>query len=129
MTPINTAGRMLGFTHLLHTVSDIAPLTSDSVVQVYTDNAVYIRTNLHGSNIYGEFNGMLSNVLAKIPIDSEPNTMIVYRKYGEFKCDLNERYVRDITLSLTDNLGRLIDLNGLHWQVSIEFTHIKRIME
>jgi hypothetical protein len=83
-------------------------------------HGVYIRTNLVSNGTLDTQSGTFSNILARIPIKingggiifAEPNN-------ATHRSVVDLRSIDILTIRLTDERNRILDLNGLHFQVAI----------
>lgn len=107
---------------------------SDSITQVDSVNVVdlngsihgvYIRTNLVSNGTLDSQSGTFSNILSRIPlrvnaggiIFAEPNN-------ATHRSVVDLRSIDILTIRLTDERNRIIDLNGLHFQIAIQIDFI-----
>lgn len=90
----------------------------------YHIRSLYIRSNLTSHSVLdSRYGGRFSNILARLPnnalggesIELDPTDGEVHT------LTLKVREVDFIDISLTDAKGRLIDLNGLDWNFSLQF--------
>lgn len=105
------------------------PLSPNSLISPYSDNVVdingsihgvYIRTNLVTDSTLDSQNGTFSNILSRIPIGVQSGGLIFTSPSQQtHKTIVDLQYLNAITIRLTDERNRLIDLNGLHFQLAI----------
>lgn len=90
----------------------------------YHIRSLYIRSNLTSHSVLdSRYGGRFSNILARLPnnalggesIELDPTDGEVHT------LTLKVREIDFIDISLTDSRGRLIDLNGLDWNFSLQF--------
>ena len=96
-----------------------------SVVDVMASiRSLYVRSNLTTSSVLDSaVGGGFSSILARIPIDVDSGGVITISPSDGSVHKLYVK-VKDITLiglRLTDQRNRLIDLNGLDWDISLQF--------
>lgn len=100
---------------------------SDNVVDINGSiHGVYIRTNLVSNSTLDSQNGTFSNILSRIPINVQAGGLIFQTaSNGTHKAIVDMNYLNNITIRLTDERNRLLDLNGLHFQiaVAVDFTY------
>ena len=82
-------------------------------------HGVYIRSNLVSKGTLDSQNGTLSNILARLPINVQSGG-IIFGDHNHHKSIVDLKYINTITIRLTDERNRLLDLNGLHFQVAIQ---------
>lgn len=90
--------------------------------------SLYIRTNLSTSSILdSSVGGGFSSILARVPIEvSSGGIITVSPSDGSVhKLIIKVREITIIGVRLTDQRNRLIDLNGLDWDVSFQFDFIE----
>lgn len=127
---------MWGFTYEAETVlsyntSGVITSTnyiSPNHVNVSPITAVYIRsTSLHqvsnNQERLVEQQFTISDILAKIPVNSYYNTWLLYA--GDFEVQLSNNHIEDIGLYLTTQTYSSINLSGVHWRCTIQITEIE----
>lgn len=89
-------------------------------------HGLYIRTDLTSNSIYESQTKSLSTILARIPIRVNFGGIIFYDSIegNTHKTKLDVREIKNIHIRLTDERNRLINLNGNHFNVSIQFDFI-----
>lgn len=90
--------------------------------------SLYIRTNLTTSSILdSSVGGGFSSILARVPIDVNSGSIITISPIdgSVHKLIIKVREITIIGVRLTDQRNRLIDLNGLDWDVSFQFDFIE----
>tara|TARA_R110000751_G_scaffold170349_1_gene276981 strand:+ start:1279 stop:2379 length:1101 start_codon:yes stop_codon:yes gene_type:complete len=103
--------------------STINTYTSINVVDINGSiHGVYIRTNLTSNSTLDSQNGTFSNILARIPIKVQSGG-IIFREPNNsvHKALTQHKNISQISIRLTDERNRLLDLNGLHFQLAIQF--------
>jgi hypothetical protein len=86
--------------------------------------SLYVRTNLTTNSILdSSIGGGYSSILARIPIDvSSSDVITVSPSDGSVhKLLLKVKYITSFSVRLTDQKNRLVDLNGLDWDISVQF--------
>ena len=97
--------------------------TSINVVDINGSiHGVYIRTNLTSNSTLDSQNGTFSNIFARIPIKVQSGG-IIFREPNNsvHKALTQHKNVSQISIRLTDERNRLLDLNGLHFQLAVQF--------
>ena len=90
--------------------------------------SLYIRTNLTTSSILdSSVGGGFSSILARVPIEVNSGGIITISPIdgSVHKLIIKVREITLIGVRLTDQRNRLIDLNGLDWDVSFQFDFIE----
>ena len=90
--------------------------------------SLYLRTNLTTSSILDSaVGGGFSSILARIPIDVGSGGIITISPTdgAVHKLMIKVREITIIGVRLTDQKNRIIDLNGLDWDVSLQFDFIE----
>jgi len=131
-TDSTTIGKLIGFT----TDRDAGTShLSNAQVNTGGEEAVYIRSSLHSINSYESRTGGASDILAKVPNMVSFYGIIHYQPpVNVWKCQLQRgQTLSNIGISLTDSEHRVLEMNGMNWEVSllIEFrkTMEKKYME
>jgi len=86
-------------------------------------HGVYIRSNLVSKGTLDSQNGTLSNILARLPINVQSGG-IIFGGESSHKSVVDLKYINTITIRLTDERNRILDLNGLHFQIAIQIDFI-----
>lgn len=90
--------------------------------------SLYIRTNLSTSSILdSSVGGGFSSILARVPIEVDSGGIITISPSdgSVHKLIIKVREITIVGVRLTDQRNRLIDLNGLDWDVSFQFDFIE----
>ena len=90
--------------------------------------SLYIKTNLtQHSVLNSKHGGRFSSILARLPNDvASGETLEVFPRDGvQHKLFLKVREIDKVFIRLTDENNRLIDLNGLPWNLSLQFDFIE----
>lgn len=90
-------------------------------------HGVYIRSNLVSKGTLDSQNGTLSNILARIPLSVQSGG-ILFAEQNSHKSIVDIRTINTLTIRLTDERNRILDLNGLHFQlcISIDFVYAEK---
>jgi hypothetical protein len=109
--------------------SQEADRLSDNVVDINGSiHGVYIRTNLVSSGTLDSQNGTFSNILARIPIKVQSGGIIFSEASSNtHKSLVDLSNIGTLTIRLTDERNRILDLNGLHFQLGIQIDFIRKI--
>jgi len=90
--------------------------------------SLFVRTNLTQTSVMDSaIGGGFSTILARIPIDVDSGGIITISPSdgAVHKLILKVREITMITVRLTDQENRTIDLNGLDWDISLSFDFIE----
>jgi len=90
--------------------------------------SLYIRTNLTTSSVLdSSVGGGYSSILARVPIDVGSGEIITISPSdgSVHKLIIKVREITIFGVRLTDQRNRLIDLNGLDWDISLQFDFIE----
>ena len=105
-------------------------LTSTNCIDINGSiHGVYIRTNLTSKSVLDSQNGNLSNILARVPIQIQAGGIIFFNsRDGLHHSLVNQKDITILTIRLTDERNRQLDLNGLHFQlgIKIDFMYDKK---
>ena len=100
-----------------------------SVIDILSSiRSLYIRTNLTTSSVLdSSVGGGFSSILARVPIDvSSGGIITISPSDGAIhKLLLKIKEISVISVRLTDQKNRIIDLNGLDWDLSLQFDFIE----
>ena len=91
--------------------------------------SLYLRTNLSSHSVMdSKVNGRFTTLLARLPNDVESGEAIEQSPSdgSAHELILKTREIDRVEIQLTDVNGKLIDLNGLEWNVSIKFDFVVR---
>jgi hypothetical protein len=110
---------MLGFTSLIDVSSTALSLTSVNCVNIQNIKRINISSNLITYNIS---KGLLNNfsILASIPINKPAFSIIEYSNTNHFRTNLFINIITVIKIKLIDEYGRLINLNGQNFCLTIQ---------
>ncbi len=92
-------------------------------------HGVYVRTNLVSNGTLDTQSGTFSNILSRIPINVGAGGIIFATPNNAIhRSVVDLRSIDILTIRLTDERNRILDLNGLHFQIaiSIDFLYSKR---
>lgn len=117
----------MGFEPLNHNIKSDTQLIkrySQNVIDINGSiHGVYIRSNLVSKGTLDSQNGTLSNILARLPINVQSGG-VIFGDDNNHKSIVDLKYINTITIRLTDERNRILDLNGLHFQVAIQLDFI-----
>ena len=90
-------------------------------------HGLYVRQNLVRKGTLDNATGIFSNILSRIPITTNAGGVIFFSPQdGTHKSMVDLKNIQSIGVKLTDDTNRAIDLNGGHWQISIQVDYAYR---
>jgi hypothetical protein len=116
---ISSCLELIGFSSLADIYSNNKTLTSNTNVNLQSVQCICIRSNMQTNSITS---GNQNNVstLASIPISNQPYTTIAFINQTNHKVNLYNNNLNTINIKLLDQNGNVIDLNGLHWSMTLQ---------
>jgi len=100
-----------------------------SVIDVNSGiRSIFVRTNLTQTSVLdSSIGGGFSSILARIPIDVESGGVITISPSdgSVHKLLIKAREITSFEIKLTDQKNRVIDLQGLDWDISLQFDFIE----
>ena len=90
--------------------------------------SLFIRTNLTQTSVLdSSIGGGFSTILARVPIDVDSGGIITISPIdgSVHKLLIKAREITSFEIRLTDQKNRIIDLNGLDWDISLQFDFIE----
>ena len=102
---------------------------SDKVVDMSDEiHGLYVRTSLTTDGTLNSESGTFSNILGRIAIDVNYGGVIFHTpNNSSHKLQITMPVVKMVGVKLTDDQNRLIDRNGLDWQISIQIDFVPRL--
>ena len=105
-------------------------LKSNNVVDVNGSiHGLFIRTNLSSGGCFDSFTKGFNTILGRIPITTNFGSVLFFEPMNSVhKILIDRREINTLTIRLTDEKNRIVDLNGLNFSIAIQidFTHHKR---
>lgn len=95
-------------------------------------HGIYIRTNLVSTGTLDSQTGTFSNILSRVPINVASGGIIFSIPANNISRSMVDlRSINSLTIRLTDERNRTLDLNGLHFQLAIlcEFVYAEKPQE
>jgi len=124
--PTTTAGDLLGLTSDL-TISSGEVSSHKAVDLNDAIHGLYVRQNLATKGTLDTSQGIFSNILARIPITTNAGGIIFFTpSANQHETMISVPLIQTIGIRLTDDKHRTIDLNGLHFQLSIKLSYIHK---
>ena len=101
---------------------------SDDVVDMTNSiRSLFLRTNLSTTSVLdSHIGGGFSNILTRVPINTEPGGVITIRPVdGDVhKLLLKVKAITDVAITLTNQQNQVINLNGLTFDISLKLEFI-----
>jgi hypothetical protein len=120
----NTINHILGFSKTTNTTSTANLLYSRDCVNLNQIRAINVEINFPTYNVnIAQPNN--SNILATIPVYVAPFSIITYTNNNNFRTNLYVNKLDQIQIRLLDNEGRLIDTNGVQYQMTLQLDCVK----
>lgn len=94
-------------------------LTSDICLNINSIKCIHVNSNLITYNINKALENNIS-ILCSIPVMSPPFSIIEYDNKSHFRTNLFVNHISMILIRLTDENGEVIDLNGCHWNMTLQ---------
>tara|TARA_R110000787_G_scaffold175689_3_gene288083 strand:+ start:2368 stop:3249 length:882 start_codon:yes stop_codon:yes gene_type:complete len=90
-------------------------------------HGLYVRQNLATKGTLDTEQGTFSNILARIPITTNAGGIIFFTpSSNSHETMISVPMIQTIGIRLTDDKHRSIDLNGLHFQLSLKIAYIHK---
>lgn len=122
---ISNSRVLFGFSASPITYSNVNPVTSDLVCNLNYTSSLFLVTNLTDRGSIDSFTNKTSNILQKIPINTQPRGIIYYTySQNAHKILYHTTLINKINFSLVDDNRRPINLNGLGYSISILFDFV-----
>lgn len=115
----STCMQLLGFLDNKTYIATNNSLTSEKCVDVYTIKNIQIHSNLLTYNIDKNQRSNLS-ILCSVPVTNQPFSLINYVNSNNFRTNLFINQINVIKIKLTDEAGKLINLNGCYFTITLQ---------
>jgi hypothetical protein len=116
---VSTCLTLFGFIENTTIGSSSLTLTSINCIDLYPINVIYVASNLLTYNL-NKSSVNNQSILCAIPVYTQPYSVIQYHNYNNFRSNLFINNISHINIKLVDEYGRGIDLNGLHFNISLQ---------
>jgi len=120
---------LIGFDDEVETTIPIGVRTLSTKAIDLNDSihGLYIRQNIATKGTLDNESGIFTNILARLPITTNAGGIIFYTpSSNDHETMVSVPSVQTIGIRLTDDRNRSIDLNGLHWQMSLKIAYIHK---
>jgi len=121
-----TINHVLGFSKTSNTTSTGNILYGRDCVNLNQIRALNIEINFptYNVNVAQAFN---QNILATIPVYVAPFSIITYQNPNNFRTNLYVNKLDQIQIRILDNETRLVDMNGVNYQMTLQLDCVKFI--
>ncbi len=125
----STCLKLLGFVNnQVGTVNGTtAEITSQNCINLNRTLNVYIKTNLKLDNINSK--GEVDGTIAKIHVDQPSGGLVHYKNIDNTKFMLANKSINHLEISLEDDEGRILELNGLDYHITFNFQYGKEQLQ
>jgi hypothetical protein len=119
-----TFNHIIGFSKTTNTTSIGASLFGRDCVNLNQIRALNIEINFptYNVNVAQPYN---QNILATIPVYVAPFSIITYQNPNNFRTNLYVNKLDQIQIRIVDNEGRLVDMNGIQYQMMLQLDCVK----
>jgi hypothetical protein len=119
-----TFNHIIGFSKTTNTTSTAQILYGRDCVNLNQIRAINVEVNFptYNVNVAQPYN---QNILATIPVFVAPFSIITYTNTNNFRTNLYVNKLDQIQIRLLDNEARLIDMNGIQYQMTLQLDCIK----
>lgn len=120
----STFNHIIGFSKTSNTTSAANLLNGRDCVNLNQIRAINVEINFptYNVNIAQPYN---QNILAIIPVYVAPFSIITYTNTNNFRTNLYVNKLDQIQIRLLDNENRLIDMNGIQYQMTLQLDCVK----
>lgn len=100
-------------------------LTSNYCINLQSKHCICVQVNYQTGNI-NISNKLSNNILASIPVNGQPYSMIVYRNSNAgFRSNLYTNTLGYLNVKLIDQNNNVVNLNGCHWTLTLQLDIVK----
>jgi hypothetical protein len=121
---LNTSNcfEMLGFPDNITYISTSRILTSTISINLFTIRNIYITSNNFILNNVNSSTPNNSSILCSVPISSSSGSIITYQNIYNINNEVhNTHNLKLLHIKLTDQDGDILDLNGCHFSLTLQF--------
>lgn len=117
---------IIGFSKTTNTTSVVNLLYGRDCVNLNQIRAINVEVNFptYNINVAQAYN---QNIMATIPVYVAPFSIITYDNPNNFRTNLYVNKLDQIQIRLLDNESRLIDLNGINYQMTLQLDCVRFI--
>jgi hypothetical protein len=99
------------------------PISTNFTFNLSPDPYIYVRTNMpiNTGHDYDSYTKQVSDIIAKVPVNLNQFSNLVYEPQSpeERVCGLISS---EVQFKITDRKGRVLNLNGNNWSMTLDFT-------
>jgi hypothetical protein len=119
-----TFNHIIGFSKTTNTTSTANLLYGRDCVNLNQIRALNIEVNFptYNVNVAQPYN---QNILATIPVYVAPFSIITYQNPNNFRTNLFVNKLDQIQIRILDNEARLVDMNGIQYQMMLQLDCVK----
>lgn len=110
--------KTIGFTEGVH-ISSGNVLISNICSNLQRIQCIHIQSNFLTGNI-NSYDVFAQNTLCTIPVNTAPNSNIVYHNDNKFITNLYSNILNNIEIKLVDQDNNILELNGLDWSITLQ---------
>jgi hypothetical protein len=70
-----------------------------------------------------------NSTICSIPITTQPYSVITYQNPNSFRVNTYANTISTLAIKLMDQTGRLLDLNGANWSMTLQFDVVDFVQE
>ena len=119
-----TFNHIIGFSKTSNTTSVANTLNGRDCVNLNQIRALNIEVNFPTYNV-NVAQPLNQNILASIPVYVSPFSIITYQNLNNFRTNLYVNKLDQIQIRILDNESRLVDMNGIQYQMTLQLDCIK----
>jgi len=119
----STCLELIGFTNTYH-ISATRSLTSDIMCDMSYTKYITIDCDEIAVKNISTRTKQQNNMLVSVPVNGDAYDVINYWNYGNTKNIITNKYINTLHLVIRDTKDNEIDMNGINWQMVIEFDFI-----
>jgi hypothetical protein len=124
----STCLELFGFKSIdsqLSMTSSFGKLTSNYCINLQSKHCICVQVNYQTGNI-NISNKLSNNILASIPVNGQPYSMIIYRNSNSgFRSNLYTNTLGYLNVKLIDQNNNIMNLNGCHWTLTLQLDIVK----
>ena len=119
-----TFNHIIGFSKTTNTTSTVNLLYGRDCVNLNQIRAINVEVNFptYNVNVAQPYN---QNILATIPVYVAPFSIITYTNQNNYRTNLYVNKLDQIQIRLLDNEARLIDMNGIQYQMTLQLDCVR----
>jgi len=115
-----TLNHALGFMEDIDTPSVGPTLTSTHGINLNQIRAINVELANMPCSTINTAQPLNQNIISTLPVTSAPYGMIFYENQNGFRVNMYCTYMNRIHIRLLDNLGQLIEMNNVNWQMTLQ---------